>query len=202
MTICNFFYKSDYFDSDKICIIWCLRFSLKYFYLPLTNIKISRSYTMFIICTMVSRWCRCEGHLLSGVEATCTVSRGCWPPTTHSIMLPPTPPWTLYKTFFWGDWLTFVSSQQLKILKTIRYLLIVRKLASGQFPSINLKLIEIFNELEKLEAAKAAWLVCFNLLSLTASFLVLLVPSGLIFFWPYWALLSLTGPYLALLGLT
>ena len=105
---------------------------------------------MCVICTMVSRWCRCEGHLLSGVEATCSVCpRGCWPPTTHSIMLPPTPPWTLYKTFFWGDWLTFVSSQQLKILKTIRYLLIVRKLASGQFPSINLKLIETFKNVMK-----------------------------------------------------
>ena len=28
---------------------------------------------MCIICRMVSRWCGCEGHLLSGVEATCTV---------------------------------------------------------------------------------------------------------------------------------
>ena len=51
------------------------------------------------------------------------------------------------------------------------------------------------NQLEKLEAAKADWLVCLSLLSLTGSFLVL----GS--YWPYWALLSLTGPYLALLGL-
>ena len=63
------------------------------------------------------------------------------------------------------------------------------------------------NQLEKLEAAKAAWPVCLSLLSL-----VLLGPSGLIFSYLYRALLSLnghylvllslTGPYLALLGLT
>ena len=53
------------------------------------------------------------------------------------------------------------------------------------------------NQLEKLEAAKAAWLVCLSLLSLTESFLILLGPSG-----PYLALLSLTGPYSALLSLT
>ena len=39
-----------------------------------------------------------------------------------------------------------------------------------------------FNQLEKLEAAKAAWLVCLCLHSLTGS---------------YWALLGLTGPYWA-----
>ena len=49
--------------------------------------------------------------------------------------------------------------------------------------------------LEKLEAAKAARLVCLSLLSLTGFFLVLLGPSGLIFS-------DLTGPYIALLGLT
>ena len=43
------------------------------------------------------------------------------------------------------------------------------------------------NQLEKLEAAKAAGLVCLSLLSLTG---------------PYWALVSLTGPYWALLSLT
>ena len=37
-----------------------------------------------------------------------------------------------------------------------------------------------FNQLEKLEAAKAAWLVCLSLLSLTG---------------PYWALLGFSGPY-------
>ena len=42
------------------------------------------------------------------------------------------------------------------------------------------------NQLEKLEAAKAALLVCLRLLGLTG---------------PYWALLGLTGPYWALLGL-
>ena len=60
-------------------------------------------------------------------------------------------------------------------------------------------------QLEKLAAAKAAWLVCLSLLSLTASFLVHLGPSGLIFSdltGPYLALLGLTGPYWALLGLT
>ena len=36
----------------------------------------------------------------------------------------------------------------------------------------------IMNQLEKLEAAKAARLVCLSLLSLTGSFLVLLGPSG------------------------
>ena len=41
------------------------------------------------------------------------------------------------------------------------------------------------NQLEKLEAAKAARLVCLSLLSLT--YWVLLGPSG-----PYWALLGLT----------
>ena len=69
----------------------------------------------------------------------------------------------------------------------------------------------ISNQLEKLEAAKAAWLVCHSLLSLTGSFLVLLGPFGS--FWvnffdltepylPLLDLLSLTGPYSALLGLT
>ena len=54
----------------------------------------------------------------------------------------------------------------------------------------------------KLEAAKAAWLVCLSLMSLTGSFLVILSPSGSIFSGPYLAWLSLTWPYLALLGLT
>ena len=53
----------------------------------------------------------------------------------------------------------------------------------------------IDNQLEKLEAAKAAGLVCLSLLSLTGFFLVLLGPSGSIF-------TDLTGAYLALLGLT
>ena len=60
------------------------------------------------------------------------------------------------------------------------------------------------NQLEKLEAARGAWLVCISLLSLTGSFWVLPGPSGsfwLNFFWPYRALLSITRPYLALLGL-
>ena len=52
-----------------------------------------------------------------------------------------------------------------------------------------------FNQLEKLEAAKAAWLVCLSLISLTGFFLVLLGPSGSIF-------TDLTGPYLVLLVLT
>ena len=43
------------------------------------------------------------------------------------------------------------------------------------------------NQLEKLEAAKAAGLVCLSLLGLTGR---------------HWALLGLTGPYWALLGLT
>ena len=50
------------------------------------------------------------------------------------------------------------------------------------------------DQLEKLEAAQAAWLVCLSLLSLTGSFLVLLGPSGSIF--------DLTGPYFAKLSLT
>ena len=55
----------------------------------------------------------------------------------------------------------------------------------------------IFNQLEKLEAAKAACLVYLSLLSLTGSFLALLGLTG-----PYWAILGLTRPYWALLGLT
>ena len=43
------------------------------------------------------------------------------------------------------------------------------------------------NQLEKLEAAKAAWLVCLSLLSVTGSLLVLLGP-----YWAYFDLLSLT----------
>ena len=71
------------------------------------------------------------------------------------------------------------------------------------------------NQLEKLEAAKAAWLVWPSLLSITGSFLVLLGPSGSFlvllglsgsfwvkFYWPYRALLSFTGSYWALMGLT
>ena len=54
-----------------------------------------------------------------------------------------------------------------------------------------------WNQLEKLEAAKAAWLVCLSLLSLTGPYLALLSLT-----WPYWALLGLTGPYWASLGLT
>ena len=57
----------------------------------------------------------------------------------------------------------------------------------------------IDNQLEKLEAAEAAWLVCLNLLTLTGSFLVPLGPSGSFwvnFFWSYRALC------VALLGLT
>ena len=53
------------------------------------------------------------------------------------------------------------------------------------------------NQLEKLEAAKAACLVYLSLLSLTGSFLALLGLTK-----PYWALLSLTGHYWAILGLT
>ena len=53
----------------------------------------------------------------------------------------------------------------------------------------------VVNQLEKLEAAKADWLVCLSLLSLTASFLVHPGPSGLIFS-------DLPAPYLSLLGLT
>ena len=63
------------------------------------------------------------------------------------------------------------------------------------------------NQLEKLEAAKAAWPVWLFLLGLTGSLRVLLGPSGpylasLGLIGPYWALLGLTGPYWALLGLT
>ena len=52
------------------------------------------------------------------------------------------------------------------------------------------------NQLEKLEAAKAAWLVYLGLLSLTGSFLALLGLTGpyldlLGLIWPYWVLLSL-----------
>ena len=50
------------------------------------------------------------------------------------------------------------------------------------------------NQLEKLEAAKAAGLVYLSLLSLTGPYWVLLGLTG-----PYWVLLGLTGPYLALL---
>ena len=53
------------------------------------------------------------------------------------------------------------------------------------------------NQLEKLEAARGAWLVSLSLLSLIWPHLALLS-----FTKPYWASLSLTGPYLALLGLT
>ena len=54
------------------------------------------------------------------------------------------------------------------------------------------------NQLEKLEAAKAARLVCLSFLSLTGSLLLLLGPSGSIFTditGPYWALLGFTGLY-------
>ena len=62
------------------------------------------------------------------------------------------------------------------------------KIASGSNFIIHFRMRS--NQLEKLEAAKAAWLVYL-------AYWVLLGPS-----WPYWALLSLTGPYLALLGHT
>ena len=52
----------------------------------------------------------------------------------------------------------------------------------------------IINQLEKLEAAKAAWLVCLSLLSLTGSFWVVLGQFLL-------TLRSHTGLYWALLGL-
>ena len=63
----------------------------------------------------------------------------------------------------------------------------------------------LWNQLEKLEAAKAACLVWLSLLSLTGSFLVFLGPSGSIFTdltRPYLALLGLTYPYWALLSFT
>ena len=53
------------------------------------------------------------------------------------------------------------------------------------------------NQLEKLEAAKAAWLVCLSLHSLTGRYWALLGLSG-----PLWALLSLSKPYVALHSLT
>ena len=64
------------------------------------------------------------------------------------------------------------------------------------------------NQLEKLEAAKAAWLVCLSFLSLTWSFLLLLgqfLLTGL--YWAVlgstglcWAVLSCSGLYWAFLG--
>ena len=71
------------------------------------------------------------------------------------------------------------------------------------------------NQLEKLESAKAALLVCLSSLSLTGSFLLLLGQflltllglTGL--YWAvlgctglYWAVLGCTGLYWAVLGLT
>ena len=61
----------------------------------------------------------------------------------------------------------------------------------------NIKSYFKFNQLEKLEAAKAAWLVCLSLLSLTGSYSALLSLTQ-----PYLALLSLTQPYLALTSST
>ena len=61
------------------------------------------------------------------------------------------------------------------------------------------------NQLEKLEAAKAAWLVCLSILSLTGSFLLLLGQFLLTLLGltgPYWALLGFTGLYWAVLGCT
>ena len=53
------------------------------------------------------------------------------------------------------------------------------------------------NQLEKLEAEKAACLVYLSLLCLTGPYWALLGPTG-----PYWAILGHSGPYWALLGLT
>ena len=58
------------------------------------------------------------------------------------------------------------------------------------------------NQLEKLEAAKAARLVCLSFLSLTGSLLLLLGPSGSIFTDIHWALLGPTGLNWAVLGCT
>ena len=68
--------------------------------------------------------------------------------------------------------------------------------AAGRVTIPCLKL-SITNQLEKLEAAKAAWLVYLSLLSHTGPYLALLGLTG-----PYWALLGLTEPYLALIGVT
>ena len=54
-----------------------------------------------------------------------------------------------------------------------------------------------FNQLEKLECAKAAWPVCLCLLATSGSFCVLLDS-----FRPYWSVLVFTGPYRYLLVLT
>ena len=51
------------------------------------------------------------------------------------------------------------------------------------------------NQLEKLEAAKDAWLVCLSFLTLTGSFWVN-------FYWHYWALLGPTRKYWTVLGCT
>ena len=56
------------------------------------------------------------------------------------------------------------------------------------------------NQLEKLKAAKATWLVYLSLLSLVGPYLSLLGLTGQS--GPYWALLGLTKNYWALLGLT
>ena len=61
--------------------------------------------------------------------------------------------------------------------------------------NIKCYVLMFYKQLEKLEAARDAKLVCLSLLSLTGPLLVLLGPSGLIFS-------DLTRPYLALTSLT
>ena len=83
----------------------------------------------------VSRWCGCDGHLLSGGHLYCITvcPRGCWPPTTHP-MSPPATKHGLGTKHFSG-----AIDQPLSASIWWRYWTL---LASGQIPSINLKLIE------------------------------------------------------------
>ena len=78
---------------------------------------------------------------------------------------------------------------------------------------VTVKVNCILNQLEKLEAARSAflllpfWLPFLALLGLTGLYFALLGLTGpymalLGLTWPYWALLDLTGPYWALLGHT
>ena len=113
---------------------------------------------------------------------------------------------------WWGfilfDWFFFIKPS---LIKSFLYSpILYRGTYRGPFSGwggmhVNWWINYLRNQLEKLEAAKAAWKVCLCLLSLTGTiFTDLPGPFSALLglTQPYWALLSLTGPYSALLRLT
>ena len=109
---------------------------------------------------------------------------------------------------YWQSWLILIKISSIRDTYTIQCRLhwkswkicIIRWLLSQGHKRQSIHLIYAcklyVNQLEKLEAAKAAWLVSLSILSLTRPYWALLNLTG-----RYWTLLDLIESYWALLGL-